>query len=43
MEHVGSFEVMVHNKKNLACKIKLKTYDDTAQAGDDYEAIDKIL
>jgi len=34
---------MIHNKKNIASKVKVLTYDDTANAGDDYEALNEVV
>ena len=40
---VGTFDVMIHNKRNVACGVKVMTHDDTATAGVDHQAINEIL
>lgn len=42
-EASGSLTIIVLNKKGAPGKVRVKTIDAEAKAGDDYEAVDKII
>lgn len=42
-EACESVKIAVLNKSETACKIRVRTVDDQAKAGEDFEALDKVL
>ena len=40
---VGTFSIMVNNKRNINCKVRINSYDDNAEAGVHYEAIGETM
>jgi len=38
-----TISVSINNKKNVACKVRAKTIDAEAKAGEDYDAYDEIV
>lgn len=42
-EASGSLQIMILNKKKIACRVRVKTVDAEAKAGHDYNSYDDIL
>ena len=42
-ESCGALQVFVKNKRGLAGSVRIRTVDGGAKAGDDYEAVDRVV
>jgi hypothetical protein len=42
-ESSGTIQIHVLNKQKTAGRVRVKTIDKEAKAGDDYDAVDKVL